>query len=382
MRLSIDGPMPMARVVSTPALTAPWNTAASSAARFGRTVRPLPSMFRTPMVAHELSPRVPAPARLKSLVAALRGRLAVVNLSGAARLPGGLVTAMCGLVRMGCNRSAIDASERWDPVALYPSGSGHSRSARATDARVAHERRMTHALVSTIPSETRARFPDQATWVALALYESASPVVRLASGRSADNATEARHAVASAEIDYRLVIAIGAGAPTEWSALDAASVTVPAAAWPTHRRPDRDTDAARGADRYRPWFSTPLLVPDRWFAAHADAETLAAWARLTGRSGVPDRYWFPETWDRFLEPGRRVGWLTVADVWRPRPGCLSSGSAARADHDLIGEQDPVVVRHPPPTLTPDLERGVGLPPGYALVQCIGRLSVSFVVCRG
>ena len=374
--------MPMARVVSTPALTAPWKTAAASAARFGRTVRPLPSMFRTPMVAHELSPRVPAPARLKSLVTALRGRLAVVNLSGAARLPGGLVTAVCGLVRVGCNRSAIDASERWETAGLHPSGSGHSRSARATDARVAHERRMMHALVSTLPAATRERFPDEPTWVALALYESASPVVRLASGRPAENAAEARDAVAWAEIDYRLVIAVGSGAPTEWDALDAASMTAPAAPWPSNRRPERDTDRERGADRYRPWFSTPLLVPDRWFAAHADAETLAAWARLTGRSGVPDRYWFPETWDRFLEPGRRVGWLTVADVWRPRPGRLPSGSGPRADHDLTGEQDPVLVRHPPLTLTPDLERGVGLPPGYALVQCIGRLSVSVVVCPG
>jgi hypothetical protein len=31
------------------------------------------------------------------------------------------------------------------------------------------------------------------------------------------------------------------------------------------------------------------------------------------------------------------------------------------------------------TLTPDLERGVGVPPGYALVQCIGTLEVSVVV---
>ena len=31
------------------------------------------------------------------------------------------------------------------------------------------------------------------------------------------------------------------------------------------------------------------------------------------------------------------------------------------------------------TLTPDLERGVGVPPGYALVQCVGTLEVSVVV---
>ncbi len=118
----------------------------------------------------------------------------------------------------------------------------------------------------------------------------------------------------------------------------------------------------------------PLLVPDPWLVEHADAATLAHWARLTGRSGAPDRYWFPETWDRFLEPGRRVGWLTASDVWRPRRGRLAS--AARTEADDVS--DALAPRRPPLTLTPDLERGVGVPPGYALVQCVGLLSVAVV----
>ena len=241
---------------------------------------------------------------------------------------------------------------------------------------------MMQALVSALRLTTRELLPETATWVALALYESASPVVRLAAARPAESATEGRVAVASAEIDYRLVIAVGSGTPTTWDALDAESIAASAVPWPSRRRQEQGREQETRTDRRPPWFSTPLLVPDRWFAAHADAETLAAWARLTGRSGEPDRYWFPESWDRFLEPGRRVGWLTVADIWRPRPGRLPSGTGSSVDHDLTDEQGFALVRKPPPTLTPVLERGVGLPPGYALVQCIGRLSVAIVGCPG
>jgi hypothetical protein len=38
-------------------------------------------------------------------------------------------------------------------------------------------------------------------------------------------------------------------------------------------------------------------------------------------------------------------------------------------------------RHAPSPLTPDVERGVGVPPGYALVQCAGRLSVAVITDR-
>ena len=386
MDLSRDAQTPMTRLASTPALTAPWVTAAESIARFARAMRPLPSIFRTPMVAHELSSRMPAPARLQSLVAALRGRLAVVNLARGTRLPAGLLTGIGGLVRLGCNASAIEAIEAIDgggAFALDPFGSRHSPPTHGTDARALHERRMVRALVAALPPATRDKFVDATTWVALALYESASPTIRLAPAGPAGSGTGSPVPMASAEIDYRLVIIVGSGTLCErsdWDRLDAASTVAPAIPWPSPRRSKGVADRSRGPDERRAWFSIPLLVPDRWFAAHADVETLAAWARLTGRAGGPDRYWFPETWDRFLEPGRRVGWLTVADVWRPRPGRLPSGSGPRADDEVTDEPEPAFVRRPPPALTPDLERGVGLPPGYALVQCVGRLSVAVVAC--
>src|SRR5262250_2414684 len=89
------------RIASTDAMSAPWSTSATAIAGFVVEPRRLPTFFGTPMVAHALSSRVPAPAGLHSLVAALRGRLAVTNHPRAVRLPNGLATAVHALVRAG-----------------------------------------------------------------------------------------------------------------------------------------------------------------------------------------------------------------------------------------------------------------------------------------
>ena len=368
----------MTRIASTAALSAPWGSAAGEAARFAATPRVLPTMFRSPMVAHALSSRVPAPARLLSLVFALRGRLAVVNPTQATRLPGGLATAMRALVRVACNESALVGNEEWENGELYLYTKEHARPRRAPDPRAAYERRIVHALVSALPPAVRDQWSAGVTWVALALYESAAPTIRLDPSGAADASTGSPSTVAVVGIDYRLVIASGSGPPRQWAALDSMAITAPAVAWPIRQRPPPERGHEKRPETSPSWFVAPLLVPDAWLTAHADAETLAQWARLTGRSGAPDQYWCPETWDRFLEPGRRVGWLTANDVWRPRRGRLAS--AASVDDDTPAQVgDPAALYRPPLTLTPDLERGVGVPPGYALVRCIGELSVAVVV---
>ena len=286
------------------------------------------------------------------------------------RLPGGLATALRGLVRVACNESALVANDEWEDPGL------HLR--RALDPRGAYERRIAHALVSALPPSARDQWSGGVTWVSLALYESAAPTIRLDASGAADASTASPSAVAVVGIDYRLVIASGSGPPRQWEALDAMAVAAPAVAWPIRQRPLHERGQGKRQETSPFWFVAPLLVPDAWLAAHADAETLAHWARLTGRSGAPDQYWFPETWDRFLEPGRRVGWLTAQDVWRPRRGRLAS--AAEIDDDTPAQGgDPAALYRPPLTLTPDLERGVGVPPGYALVRCIGELSVAVIV---
>jgi len=228
-------------------------------------------------------------------------------------------------------------------------------------------------LLSTFPSTLREELSRGVAWIALGLYESATPTVRLDASASGDSGS--RSVVATIEVDYHLIMAAGAKSPGDWQSLDAPAVAAPVTAWPPHRQQPHEEPRA--------WFAVPLLVPDSWLAEHADGITLAHWARLTGRSGAPDRYWFPETWDRFLEPGRRIGWLTATDVWRPRRGRLASatgtgtgtgtGAGAEVWSATPGQ------RHPPSPLTPDLERGVGVPPGYALVRCAGLLSVGVVV---
>jgi hypothetical protein len=181
-----------------------------------------------------------------------------------------------------------------------------------------------------------------------------------------------------AEIGYRVVITAGTTAPDSASpddreAMERIAIAAPAAAWPPPRRLGGGGHEQPGGAS-RPWFVTRLLVPDAWLSTHVDPETLAHWARLTGRSDETDRYWFPESWDRFLEQGRRVGLLSANDVWRHRRGRLPS--AADAVRDAADADDLPSYRPRGMTLTPDLERGVGVPPGYALVQCVGTLEVS------
>jgi len=253
---------------------------------------------------------------------------------------------------------------------------------RATDVRATYECLRVDALLNALPSSTRERLAEGVRWAVVALYESTTPTIRFTTSFGSDASNGSPTVVAVAEIGYRVVITAGATVPDTPSlddreAMDRLAVAAPAAAWPLRRRPARGAGHEQSGGASRPWFVTRLLVPDPWLSTHADPETLAHWARLTGRSGETDRYWFPESWDRFLEQGRRVGWLTANDVWRRRRGRLPA--AASSSHDEAATDDLPGYRSGGMTLTPDLERGVGVPPGYALVQCVGTLEVSVVV---
>ncbi|HEX5074572.1 MAG TPA: hypothetical protein VFW03_15245 [Gemmatimonadaceae bacterium] len=365
----------MPRIATTPPLCAPWSNAAAAAARFVREPRRLPTFFGTPMIAHALSSRVPAPARLRALVAALRGRFAVANHPRAIRLPSGLATAVRALVRAGFDASALTDARDESPGRQAPPYD-RARRQLERDPQTAFARRMGLGLLSTFPSAVRDELSGGVAWVALALCESATPAVRIDPSASSDAGTQSVAAII--EVDYHLMIAAGSNTPRDWPSLHDAAVAVPARAWPPHRHTRRGGAEPEPHDERRAWFALPLLVPDSWLAEHADPATLAHWARLTGRAGAPDRYWFPETWDRFLEPGRRIGWLTASDVWRPRRGRLASAANPDAEEGWSGAAG---LRNPRSPLTPDLERGVGVPPGYALVRCLGLLSVGVLVDR-
>ena len=303
----------------------------------------------------------------------------MVNPSNATRLPTGLISAVQGLVRVGFDGEMHLAKDARNPLGLDPRSRGQFPVRRGTDARATYERLRVGALLSALPSSTRERLAEGVHWAMVALYESTTPTVRFTTSPGSDASSGPPNVVAVAEIGYRVAITAGTtvpdvASPNDREAMDRLAIAAPAAAWPLPRRPWPGGGQEQLGDASRPWFVTRLLVPDPWLSTYVDPETLARWARLTGRSGETDRYWFPASWDRFLEPGRRVGWLTANDVWRHRRGRLPS--AATSVRDEAAADDLASYRSGGMTLTPDLERGVGVPPGYALVQCVGTLEVS------
>jgi hypothetical protein len=238
---------------------------------------------------------------------------------------------------------------------------------------------MVRTLLSALPASARDRLSSGVDWAACGLYESTAPRVRRIPSDEDRPTGDLTNAVAEAEFVYRLGLIVGSGTVPDWDVMNRAVDAAQAFAWPVRKRPRHLGHTETTTDRHPPWFVGTLLVPDAWLSAHADPEMLAYWARLTGRSGEPDRYWFPEAWDRFLEPGRRVGWLTANDVWRPRRGRLPT--AASLDSDASADDEWAPRRYVATPLTPDLERGVGVPPGYALVRCTGTLEVAFATSQ-
>jgi hypothetical protein len=328
------------RISESEWLSAPLNDAII---RFSETPVFVPTEFRMPMVTHSLAPSLPAPTALRHLTVRLRGRLVVTNPVGVASVGSSLAdaaTQLIGAAQNGSLRSIIheaSADTMWQPAST-----GNIRSPSATvDARAARSRRRARLLLEMVPAALHEELHSYGTArVAVALYESTAPSLRV---EILGGATEApgSNVRIDAEIGYRFAIVVSRASLPDWSAVDDLVAAAPARAWPPN-----------------PWFSTQRLVPDTWITAHADAESRARWARVTGRAGDRDAYWFPESWERFLESGVHVGHLTPLDMWRPRRPRRSVTTAA---------------------FDPTTDRGVCVPPGYGYAECRGTLTVSIVV---
>jgi hypothetical protein len=292
-----------------------------------------------PWMSPPLSPRLATPATVGALVRALAGRLVVTNPCAAARLPRGVAAMARFALRDALDPQAAAAAPP-GTFAFTPGGPTGDVGA----VRDAAERRRVHELLARLPDEARAALaPGSARWGAVALYEGAPATAYFDDSHAPPAAPEPHPLVAL--VPYRLALVVGRDeAPPAWAAVDAAVATAPAVTWPVGQ-------AARS------WFTTLLLLPDAVVAAAMDLPTLARWRTLTGRAGPAgrDAYWFAESWERYREPGRRVGHVTPADVARPR-------RASSADT----------------MLTAQVERGVCVPPGYALVTCAGLLETSVV----
>ncbi|WP_284349446.1 hypothetical protein [Roseisolibacter agri] len=330
-----------------------------------------------PWLAPPLSPRLVTPPALLALVRALSGRMIVTNPTAVVRLP----LAVGLLARAALQRALA-------PSVAPPAESPSTESVEdARDVRVRAARRRVAALEARLPAATAALAPG-ARWATVILYEPTTLTVHLA--REGVARREPEPLQAHAVLRYRLALVVGRAdalptdalptdalptdalptdalptdalptdalptdaLPTD-AAIDAAAAAAPATAWPP----------GRGGDT--PWFLRRLLIPDAQAAAHMDDGTLARWGTVTGR-GMPrhDSYWFSESWERFREPGRHVGYVAPDYVARAR----RLPSAGGPSTSLVA-----------PALDATVERGVCVPPGYCLVDCVGTLEVAVVAC--
>jgi hypothetical protein len=177
------------RIASTDALCAPWSHVATAITRVVVEPRRLPTFFGTPIVAHALSPRVDESGFT----------------SPAIETPGG-------------HSPAYDRAPRQ----------------RGRDPHTAFARRMVQGLLTTFPSTVRLELSRGVTWVAVALYESVTPTVRLDPSAAPDAGSSI--VVGTIDVEYQLVIAAGATALRDWRTLHATAVAAPATAWPPPRR--------------------------------------------------------------------------------------------------------------------------------------------------
>lgn len=326
--------------------------AARLVVRLGDRVRRLPSHAGGARVLHALSPCLPGRPATAAIVRRLQGRLTVINPLPVTRLPAPVRTLLRGLARHYLGPPAA-------PRASVP------------DARADDEARRVRALLAELP-DARALPPGGASWCAAALYEQSAPAIL----HDADCLAALPPARFVCDVRYRVAMAVGTGAPPPWHELDAQATQRPAWVW-----------APLGAPA--PWFTGRLLLPDTDVLAAMTSDAADAYTRLTGRAHGTgeDRYWFAESWERFLEPGRVVGYVTPDVVGFSHRAALGGSSLRRPRrpddtwYDVGGAGSDLPPPVPPPVspYTPAVERGLGVPPGYCLVDCAGSVEVAVVV---
>ncbi|MBV9879084.1 MAG: hypothetical protein JO180_01245 [Gemmatirosa sp.] len=307
-----------------------------------------------PSLAPVLSGRLSTPSPLAALVGALRGRVVVTNPCATGRLPDAVGTLARAVLRPTWSPDPPPAVEA---PAFSPTS---APTPARMDARDAADARRRAALLDALPDTTRPAFTSGAhAWAAAALYEPTTLDVRFVDTPHMPPAAPAPRPMAAA-VRYRLALVVGAGDGLTWADVDTAVAAAPAVAWPV------------GALVPMPWFTVRLLVADTDVAHGMDPGTLARWAAVTGRAGPASRdsYWYAETWDRFREPSRRVGHVTPAYVACSRRAAPppSPPSLDALSFDTAGGL----------ALTPDAERGICVPPGYGLVDCVGTLEIAVI----
>ena len=322
-----------------------------------------------------LDPRLPASRALTQLLRALTGRLVVRNPTGVTRLPDTAMRVFESLARHTLGLVA--------PGGAAGNGFSATASRALGDARDAADRqRAARALLALGDQARRAAAPRPGVRVCAALHQATNVPVRFAdaSTGSAPEPVGTPPGI-DAALHYRLTLLIDhrAGASTadggvRDAARDAAHDAARDAAHDAAHDVSLDVAAAGATAVPWPpapaapfgWFAARLLVPDVVATRGMDGATLARWAALTGRGGDGvDSYWCADAWARFCERDRMVGFVTPADVGASRrtrqivQGAGGGFGSARAS-----------------SFTPDVERGVWVPPGYCLLTCHASLEIA------
>jgi hypothetical protein len=321
----------------------PWLTATSSGAlrSFLRAPYRLPSWVPEHCARHALSPLLPPVDRLGELVRALHGRLFVVNHRLMAAIGQGEAARARALVAY-----ALAAHAPGKAPAPWTTASDRGSGVWPTDSRAAQARMLAR--------EWLARHGGDSGWggaraAAVALYEGPAAVTTHARAEVDWGAGLPAAAQVRTVVPYRLVVVVAHTAEAVAHPLTDASAAAQATV------AERLTSSAVGDAEARAWFAGRVLLPETMAVAGMDAAARHRWASVTGRGGGQDVYWFPESWARFLEPGRTVGAVTAAQVGRPAPSRRAADTTE-------------------PTFDPGVDRGLCVPPGYALVECLGTLA--------
>jgi hypothetical protein len=298
---------------------------------------------------HTLSPRLPHGGQLAALLTALHGRVVVVNQAPSARVPGDTAALVRGLV--GTALFGL-------PATPWPAAARGASAHWPESSQTAYEQVLAHGWFTRQGAARQPRVPA----VAVVLCEGPARVsLRAGGGSGGPHRPDVRAAFVVRRVPRALpipqIVVTSTYQLVVVSAPASGPAATPSACALAAGPPPANAETAL-------WCAGTLLAPDAAVVEGMDAASRAAWAALTGRGGAPDAYWHPASWARFLDSGRGVGHVSAADVGRSMP----SGPPAGATSDAFSA--------PRPSFSARIERGVPVPPGYALVDCVGMLSVA------
>ena len=200
-------------------------------------------------------------------------------------------------------------------------------------------------------SEATRQFVKAPRWIAFALHEPMSALIRHSRSARAPSAIEAEF---HATVPYRLTVFAGDGPPEKADALieQSSSALVP-------------FEPIDGID----WFHVGLCLPDAEALRQMTEETAHFYRWITGRLGGSsrDRYWHLDAWEQYTEQGRIHGVVVPEFLRQEWP------SMNRTD-DADDSSDAPYLKSRWAPLTRGHDKRPLVPPGYCFIEFWARIS--------